>query len=135
MMITKMTPKQNLLRTVALTITAMGAIISLYFMFIAGSEQKSILLIGLFTGWVLSPFVGLFIADKISKHWVVPARLSLYLLMLILTICSIVAYSGVLTLADTKPAFIFLIIPMLSWLLIVTIFLVARKISNKNFNQ
>ena len=122
-MIAKMTPKQNLLRTVALTITAMGAIISLYFMFIAGSEQKSILLIGLF------------IADKISKHWVVPARLSLYLLMLILTICSIVAYSGVLTLADTKPAFIFLIIPMLSWLLIVTVFLVARKISNKNFNQ
>jgi len=107
MMMAKMTPKQNLLRTVALTITAMGAIISLYFMFITGSEQKSILLIGLFTGWVLSPFVGLFIADKISKHWVVPARLSLYLLMLILTICSIVAYTRCIDTSGHKTCFHF----------------------------
>ena len=128
-----MTPEQNLLRTVALTITAMGAIISLYFMFVAGSGQKSILLIGLFTGWVLSPFVGLFLANKISKR--LASRLSLYFLMIILTICSLVVYSGVLTIPDTKPAFIFLIIPMLSWFLIVTVFLVARTISNKNSNH
>jgi hypothetical protein len=47
-------------------VAIVGAIGSLYFMFKTGRNQKSILLIVLFTGWVLSPFAGLFLATKIS---------------------------------------------------------------------
>jgi hypothetical protein len=123
--------KQSFLRTMALTTLSVGTVGSLYFMFNAGSNQKSILLLGLFTAWVLSPFVGLFIANKISTRWTVTARQLIYWLILALTIVSLIAYSGALTPPETKPAFIFLVIPLTSWFLIVTVFLIARQISHR----
>jgi hypothetical protein len=124
----------NFLRITALTAMLIGAIGSLYFMFNAGSNQKSILLLGLFTTWVLSPFAGLLIAKKIFNRLTVSVRSSFYWLMLILTICSVVAYSGAFIPPETKPAFIFLIVPLISWFVIVTAFLIARQISNKGNN-
>ena len=131
-MTSKQISNQNFLRTVALTITLIGAVGSLFFMFNAGRNQNSIILLGLFTAWVLSPFFGLFIVNKISSRWAAPARASLYWLMIILTIGSVVAYSGVFIPHDTKNAFIFLVAPLAAWVLIVTTFLIARKISNKS---
>jgi hypothetical protein len=58
-----------------------GAIGSLGFMFHAGHNQKSVILITLFTAWVLSPFVVLLIAKKISKGWTINIRVTLYWLM------------------------------------------------------
>ena len=131
----KKTSNQNFLRTTALIVVLAGAVGSLYFMFSAGREQKSIILLGLFTAWVLSPFVGLFISNKISTRWTAPARALLYWLIIVLTIGSLVAYSGAFNTPETKNAFIFLIVPLISWFLIVTVFLIARKISNKNLNS
>ena len=126
---------QNFLRTTALIVALVGAIGSLYFMFSAGRKQNSIILLALFTAWVLSPFVGLFISNKISSRWTAPARASLYWLMIILTIGSLVAYSGAFNTPETKNAFIFLIFPLISWFLNVTVVLIARKISGKNLNS
>jgi hypothetical protein len=125
------TSRQNLLQTVALTALFVGAIGSLYFMFKAGSNQKSIILIGLFTVWVLSPFVGLFIATKVTSIWTAITRQLLYWLMLGLTIISLIAYSGLVTIADTKPAFVFLALPFVAWLVILTIFLLTRQHKQK----
>lgn len=130
----KKTSNQNFLRTTALIVALVGAVCSLYFMFSAGRKQNSIILLGLFTAWVLSPFVGLFILNKISNSWTVPARRFLYWLIIVLTIGSLIAYSGAFNTPETKNAFIFLIFPMISWFLIVTVFLIARKLSNKNLN-
>jgi MFS family permease len=88
-------------------------------MFNVGRNQKSILLIVLFTGWVLSPFIGFFLAHKISKHWTFPTRASHYWLMIILVIFSLVVYSGTFYTPKTKPASMFLIIPLISWLLLI----------------
>ena len=85
-MIDKKTSNLNLLQTVATIVAIAGAIGSLYFMFKAGRYQKSTLLIALFTGWVLSPFVGLFLATKTSNRWIITARTLLYWLMIILAI-------------------------------------------------
>ena len=131
----KKTSTQNFLRTTALIVVLVGAVGSLYFMFSASRKQNSIILLGLFTAWVLSPFLGLFISNKISNRWTIPARALLYWLMIILTIGSLVAYSGAFNTPETKNAFRFLIFPMISWILIVTVFLIARKISNKNLNS
>ena len=129
----KKTSDINLLRTVAITIVLIGAAVSLFFMFNAGRNQKSILLIALFTAWVLSSFVGLLILNKISSHWTATTvRTSVLWLMIILTIGSVVAYSGILIPSGTKTAFIFLVAPLASWILIVTTFLIGRKISNKS---
>lgn len=124
----KQASNQNFQRTVALTIAVVGVVGSMYCMFNAGRNQKSILLITLIRVWVLSPFVGLFLANKISSRWTVPARASLYRLMMILTIGSLLAYSGLLIPPGTKPAFIFLVVPLLSWFLTVTGFLIDRRI-------
>ncbi len=110
----KKTSNQNFLRTTALIVALVGAVGSLYFMFNAGREQKSIILLGLFTAWVLSPFVGLFISNKISNRWTVVARALLYWFIIVLTIVSLVSYSGAFNTPETKNAFIFLIFPMIS---------------------
>ncbi len=123
------------LGTITLIVAFVGAVASLYFMFTAGRKQNFIILLALFTAWILSPFVGLFISNKISSRWTAPARASLYWLTIILTISSLVAYSGAFNTPETKNAFRFLIFPLISWFLIMIVFLIARKISNKNLNS
>jgi Na+-driven multidrug efflux pump len=122
----------NLLRITALIVLFAGAIGSLVLMFNAGRDQKSILLIVLFTGWLISPFVGLFIADIISKRWLSKTRLAIYLLILFITLASLILYSGVLNVPGTKPAFKFLIVPLISWVLILVIVPIKRKRSSKS---
>jgi hypothetical protein len=119
--------KQSSLRTTALTTLLVGTIGSLYFMFIAGSNQKSIILFGLFTTWVISPFVGLFLATQLTKHWTEKTHSWFYSAMFVLTFVSLTVYSGVLTTSHTKPAFNFLVVPLLSWLVILTILFFAKK--------
>ena len=124
----KKTSSQNFLRTTALIVALVGAVGSLYFMFSASRKQNSIILLGLFTAWVLSPFVGLFISNKISNRWTVTARSLLYWLMIVLTISSLVAYSGAFNTPHTKNAFIFLIVPLISWILLIIAVLTARRL-------
>lgn len=131
----KNTNRQSLLRTTALATLLVGTIGSLYFMFNAGSNQKSILLLGLFTAWVLSPFVGLIVAVRLSKSWTEKILSWLHWTMVILTVVSLTAYSGALTPLNTKPAFTFLVIPFLSWLVILAILLIANRHSRKNRNK
>jgi len=119
--------RQNLLQTIALASLLIGAVGSLFFMFKAGSNQKSIVLIGLFTGWVLSPFVALFFVNKTSSVWPLTKRQLLHYLMLGLTIVSLLAYGGLVKLPGTKPAFIFLVHPFVSWLTILTFFFISKK--------
>jgi phosphate/sulfate permease len=82
----KIKSKQSSLRTTALTTLLVGTIGSLYFMFKAGSNQKSIILLGLFTSWVISPFVGLILATGLAKHWTKNTNLWLYITMLGMTV-------------------------------------------------
>ena len=119
----------------ALIVLLAGATGSLGFMFNAGRNQKSILLIALFTAWVLSPFLALLVADIISKRWTIFTRGTLYFLILFITLGSLVSYSGALSLPGTKPAFKFLIVPLISWLLIVIVFPIATLLSRKLFRK
>lgn len=121
------TSRQNILRTTALTSLLVGMIGSLYFMFNAGSNQKSIVLIGLFTAWVLSPFIGLFVANRLSKHRSDKIHSLNYLTMLILSVASLTFYSGALTSSQTRPAFNFLVVPLLSWLTILAILFISKR--------
>jgi hypothetical protein len=115
------------LHIIALIVLFAGAISSLVLMFNAGRNQNSILLIVLFTGWVLSPFIGLFIADIISKRWLTKTQITIYLLIIFIALASLIGYSGVLNVPGTKPAFKFLIVPLISWVLILIIVPIKRK--------
>lgn len=121
---------QNFLRILALIVLLIGAIGSLGFMFIAGRNQNSVILLVLFMIWVLSPFVGLIVAAKISKKWTVLTRLALYWLMLVLSIGSLIIYSGIIP-VGTKTAFKFLVVPLISWLLIMIVIPIVIRLSAK----
>jgi len=125
----------NLLRITALIVLFAGAIGSLVLMFNSGRNQKSILLIVLFTGWVLSPFIGLFIADMISKRWLSKTRLTIHWLIILIALASLVFYSGALNVPGTKPAFKFLIVPLISWVLILLFVPIKRKRANENSDK
>jgi hypothetical protein len=119
------------LRIMALIVMLVGAIGCLLFMFNAGRNQNSFILIILFTIWVLSPFAGLLITDKISKRWKVLSRVTLYWLILVVTLGSLICYSGAFGQLGAKPAFKFLVVPLISWLLLVTVILRVGRMSTK----
>ena len=91
---------------------------SLALMFYAGRRQESIVLIAMFTIWVLSPFVGLAWSDLRSKQWPIRTRATLYPTMLVLPLGSLGIY-GADALWRLKPqaSFVFLVVPPVTWLL------------------
>ena len=119
------------LRAVALVLILIGAIGSIGLTLYTGRKNSSMLLMTIFVIWVLSPFVGLYIADRISKHWYQVTRISLYVLMLFIPVISLIAYSGILNRPDTKPAFMFLLIPLVSWILIAIVITIAAILSRR----
>ena len=122
----------SLLHAAGLIAVLAGAVGSVGLMLHAGRNNPSRLLLVLFALWVLSPFVALVLADMVSKRWSVLTRAALYTVMLVLTVGSLVAY-GVVALGPPrpKPAFVFVVVPPASWLLIGIVLPIAALISGK----
>jgi hypothetical protein len=116
----------RLLRSFTLGILFAGAFASLAFTLEAGQHNKSFLLISLFALWTLSPFCFLITASFISRLWPERYRLTLYFSDIIITILSLLAYSRIFSLPGKKPAFVFLITPLLSWLISAIIYYPLR---------
>jgi len=127
----KKNPTLSLLRTVAVIAALIGALGSLGLMLHAGRKNNSVLLIALFVIWVLSPFIALLVANAISTRWSFHTRVTLYVLMLVITVGSLVSYSGVFSPPGTKPAFVFLVVPLLSWLLMAIVIPIAASLSRR----
>ncbi|MFI5152713.1 MAG: hypothetical protein ACHQET_05220 [Chitinophagales bacterium] len=115
------------LRTFAITLTVLAAMGSLYLMFKAAPNQHSIVLIFLFTSWVLSPFLALILVQKILIRGSTQPKTSIYWIMIILSIISLFAYSGIFSLPGTRPAFPFLMVPLFSWFIIGIRFFLSLK--------
>lgn len=112
-------------------VLAASAVCSVYFVLRTGRNNDSLLLNALFTIWVFSPFAGLFAAERMSVKWVSAARFTIYTLMLVLSIGAVIAYSGYWKIPGAKPAFIFLVFPLISWMLLVVAMLLLRIISKR----
>jgi hypothetical protein len=116
------------LRSTAAGAALIGAVCSLALMLQVGRGQKSILLLILFTGWVLSPFVAIAAANFRSNRWPRPG--ALHRTTLVVTLASIAIYSyAAFGPPIAKPAFIFLMVPLSSWLLLAIVFVAARRSS------
>ena len=116
----------KVLRTFAIIAVLLGAAGSLGFTLYTGRNNSSVLLILLFCAWVLSPFMALLVVDFISKRWTDRNRVRLYGLMLVVAVVSLIGYSG-LMLPRAKPAFVFLMIPLASWVLLAIMVMVGRR--------
>ncbi len=122
----------GVLRTVALIALVVGAIGSLIFMFRAGQHTPRLLLI-LFIFWVLAPFVALFWANMVSKHWSALTRATLYCVTLIVAIGSLAIYSEWIDvrLAGSANAFLWVIVPPASLVFITIIVGIAALLSGR----
>jgi hypothetical protein len=68
--------------------------------------------------WVVSPFVALLWASVASKLWSAPARVALYVLMLLVSLSSLAIYEAdALWPRGSQAAFVFIAVPPASWLL------------------
>ena len=89
------------------------------------------LLLGLFAIWVLSPFVVLVAAYVVSKRWSVLTRATLYGVMLVVTVASLVIY-GETALGPPRPkTAVFVVVPPASWLLMAIVVPTAAFISRR----
>jgi len=109
-------------RTAALIAALAGAGGSLRLMLHAGRHQNSKILLVLFTIWVLSPFVALMVANGFSKRWSVRARVTLSIATLVLALGSLAIYGyDAWRPLRAQRAFVFIVVPLASWLLIATV--------------
>ena len=103
-----------------------GAGGSLAFMLRVGHRNQSRTLLVLFGIWVLSPFVALGLAGVLSRRWSARVQPILVCATLVLALGSLAIYGTVaLGPPRAKPAGVFLIVPLSSWLLIAVIISVA----------
>ena len=121
----------SILRVMALIVVLIGAAGSLYYVLRAGRNNNSILLVSLFVSWVLSPFIAQLLANVIFRRWSVFTRGTLYCLTILLAVGSLFGYSGALTPPGTMPAFVFLMIPLISWLLMGTVIPLAASLARR----
>ena len=124
-----------LFHAAALIAVLAGALGSVGLMLHAGHRNPSRLLLVLFALWVLSPFIALVLANMVSKRWPVLTRAALYTVMLVLTLGSLAIYGDVaLGPPRTKAAFVFVVVPPASWLLIAIVVPIAgitRRLSRR----
>lgn len=108
-----------MLHRAALIVVVAGAAGSLGLMFRAGRRQNSKILLLLFAIWVLSPFIALVGANVVSKRWSILTRATFDSVMLLITLGTLAIYSDVaFGHATAKVGFVFLVVPLASWLLI-----------------
>jgi hypothetical protein len=123
----------KILRPVTLLAILAGAGVSVGFTIYSGRNNNSLVLQVLFAGWVIMPFIGMFLALLVSRRWPDSFCLTLYTLIILIIAASLICYSGLFRL--TKPGFIFLIVPLISWILLAVVIPVAHARSNNRSPQ
>ena len=110
-------------------VTVVGAIASVGLTLWVGHSGP--LLMVLFLGWVLLPFVGLQVADWMSRHWSPLTRKTLYIVMLVIPVASVALYADVAVRPRAQPAFMFLVVPLCSWVVMVIAVGIAASIAGR----
>ena len=122
----------RLLRAAALIAVVAGAAGSFGLMLYVGRRNNSHVLLALFTVWDLSPFIALVLADIVSKGWQVLTQTTLCIVMLIIALSSLAIYADVaFGPPRPQPAFMFLVVPLASWVLMAVALPVAAFVSNR----
>jgi hypothetical protein len=120
------------LRVAALIAVLAGAVGSFGLTLRAGQRSDERILVVLIAIWVLSPFLALGLANAVSKRWSVLTRATLYGLTLVLAPVSLAVYiNDALRPPRAQAAFVFVAVPLVSWLLIAVVVPAAVLISGR----
>jgi len=122
----------RVLRALALIAVWAGAAGSVGLTLRAGTDSPRLLLI-IFVFWVLSPFAGLLWANLVSKRWSAVTRVTLFCVTLIIMLSSLATYGEYINVkpAGAANAFLYVIVPPISWVFMAIIVSFAAFISNK----
>ena len=123
------------LRVTALIATPVASVGSLGFLFHA-SQRRPPLLMAIFVVWVLAPFVALLFAAAISRRWSIPARATLYPVMVVVALFSLGVYGyDALRPRRAQPAYVYVMVPPASWLFIAVVVPMAALISRRDHRK
>lgn len=122
------------LRTVVVTAALIGAVASVGFLLRTTSRNPSQLLIVLMAIWVASPFVAMMLASFTAKRWSTLTRMTLYSVVLIVTLSSLAIYvADALWPRSSQGAFVFIVVPPASWLFsVIVIAMVALILGRRS---
>lgn len=99
---------------------------------IGATQSPSLILVALFVFWVSSPFVGLSLLFLLGRRWPPVARIVLYFVGILCAAGSLLIYERIIQPPAGSPnAFIWLVTPAASWLLIIVAFSIAWLISGR----
>jgi hypothetical protein len=117
---------------IALVGGAMGSVTLMLRAGHAGQRTSSNFLLLIFAVWVVSPFVVLAWANIVSKAWSAITRMTLYIVTIVLAVCSLAVY-GIVALGPprAKTAPVFVVLPPASWLIAGIAVLIAALISGR----
>ena len=122
----------GLLRTVALIGAVAGAVGSVGLILWVGHRNPSRLLLALFVIWDIAPFIALVLANMTSQRWSVLTRATLYSVTLVITLGTLAIYGDVaFGPPRPTPAFMFLVVPPISWLLMTIVVPIGALISRR----
>ena len=119
----------GLLKAAAPILLWAGAMGSAGLTFMVGRRNSSVVLIALFVVWVLGPFVGMWWARRASVRWSSLTSALLYCLIPVVALGSLAVYARVaLGPQMVRPAMPFLMVPLVSWVLIVGVLPLAALV-------
>jgi len=119
------------LRPAALVAALAGVAGSLGLLFHASRSRPPLLMV-LFVIWVSSPFLAAVIASVDSKRWSVLTQATLYVAMLVIALASLAVYGNdALRPRRAQAAFVYIVVPLVSWLLIAIVLPIAAIISGR----
>ena len=123
----KTEPLRKSLPFISILILLAGAAGSIVFTLNAGRNNSSVLLQLLFLGWVISPYLALLAFHFYSRLWQSISD-AFYLRMTgFITLFNTVVYSGIFSPKGMKPAFVFLVVPLISWMTIAVVSLFSQR--------
>jgi hypothetical protein len=119
------------LRVTAMVAMATGIAGSIGLFLRAGQRTPRLLLLGMAI-WMLSPYVALVWANVLSKPWPILIRATLYCLMIVVAVGSLVVYGDdALGHRRAQAAFVYVIVPPVSWLIIAVAISMAAVLSRR----
>ena len=124
-------PEANGARRLARVALLLGAAGSVSLMLRAGSRQRSVVLILLFTGWVLSPFLALALANVRAPHWSRPMQRALYSAILVVSGFCLAAYGYNALVRGLKAGFVYLVVPGVAWAIMLAILGAAALLAGR----
>jgi hypothetical protein len=104
----------------------MATIVSVGLMLRACRFNDSGVALALIAIWILSPLIGLALADIVAARWVIFRRATVHYLILVVASGAIIIY-GIDAFVPLSPrrGFPYALVPAVSWLLIVTVLVFA----------